>query len=187
MGIVGIKSLVEFVRKERQVNYKSRELIAKALSMVSVEDDCIDITIELLINMSRDKAADVRRTCLISLSKLRNQENNYPGTRDLLPFFYQFLSDVSNEVRNSAIHCIINTGTQGQFILTEGLTKDKNALVRKECARGLGKIGATAFRTLLLGLHDSNKVVRTATCEIILQDISEEELINFLRYIYSKQ
>ena len=173
---------MEFVKKEHQANSKTREFIAKALSMSSPYDSTLGLAIELLLSMSRDKNAEVRKACLSSLDKLRSQGNNWSNIRDLLPFFYQFLSDTSNEVRECAINCIRNTGPQGQFLLTEGLTKDKSVLVRKECARGLGKIGASAFRELLLGLHDTNKTVRIAVGEAILKYISEEELINVLRY-----
>jgi hypothetical protein len=38
----------------------------------------------------------------------------------------------------------------------EGATKDRNAAIRAECAQGLGQIGASTFRTLLLVLHDSD-------------------------------
>ena len=36
----------------------------------------------------------------------------------------------------------------------EGVTKDRSPTIRCECAFGLGQIGATTFRTLLLALHD---------------------------------
>lgn len=42
----------------------------------------------------------------------------------------------------------------------EGVTKEQNELIRIECARGLGKIGPTTFRTLLLALHDRSYNVR---------------------------
>lgn len=181
MGVHGVQYLAEFVNKESQANYKTRELIARAFSMASAHDPSIDLVIELLLNMASDKAADVRKACLSSLDKLRSQGNGFANMRDFLPFFYQFLADADSGVRNCAVLYIASTGAQGQFLLTEGLTKDKNAFVRKECARGLGKVGVAAFRALLLGLHDSNKTVRMAASEAILQNISEEELINFLR------
>jgi hypothetical protein len=56
--------------------------------------------------------------------------------------------------------CIKNFGAQGELLFIEGVTKDKNPNIRKECASGLGEIGATTFRTLLLALHDSDASVR---------------------------
>jgi hypothetical protein len=39
-------------------------------------------------------------------------------------------------------------------MLIEGVTKEHNEQIRVECAKGLGRIGPTTFRTLLLALHD---------------------------------
>lgn len=56
----------------------------------------------------------------------------------------------------------------------EGVTKESNATIRVECARGLGKIGPSTFRTLLLTLHDPNPVVTEAACNAILKNTTPE-------------
>jgi hypothetical protein len=56
--------------------------------------------------------------------------------------------------------CIKHFGPQGELLFIEGLTKDKNPRIRKHCAVGLGQIGSTTFRTLLLGFHDCDSAVR---------------------------
>ena len=63
----------------------------------------------------------------------------------------------------------------------EGVTKDKNPVIRKECAYGLGEIGASTFRTLLLALHDSNRNVRSGAGEAIVKGMSIEEVLEAFR------
>jgi|LauGreDrversion4_2_1035121.scaffolds.fasta_scaffold11190_9 HEAT repeat protein len=41
-------------------------------------------------------------------------------------------------------------------MLIEGVTKDKNANVRADCALGLGHIGTQSFRILLIALNDDS-------------------------------
>ena len=53
----------------------------------------------------------------------------------------------------------------------EGVTKEANAAIRVECAKGLGKIGSSTFRTLLLALHDPVLAVKEAACTSILKNI----------------
>jgi len=54
----------------------------------------------------------------------------------------------------------------------EGATKDKNPIIRAECSTGLGNIGSSTFRTLLLNLHDSSGYVREAACSAILRNMT---------------
>ena len=56
----------------------------------------------------------------------------------------------------------------------EGVTKESNAAIRVECARGLGRIGPSTFRTLLLTLHDVNPIVVEAACSAILKNTTPE-------------
>lgn len=58
----------------------------------------------------------------------------------------------------------------------EGVTKESNAAIRVECARGLGKIGPSTFRTLLLTLHDPNPVVTEAATAAILKNTTPESV-----------
>lgn len=58
----------------------------------------------------------------------------------------------------------------------EGVTKDKSVLIRQECAYGLGQIGASTFRTLLLALHDSSSKVRDAATLAILKNMTPEDV-----------
>jgi FtsZ-binding cell division protein ZapB len=56
------------------------------------------------------------------------------------------------------------------------VTKEKNLLVRAECATGLGRIGVSAFRTLLLTLSDRDQHVRDAAATAILKNMSVDEV-----------
>jgi len=185
MGEAGVQSLIEFMKHEHQSNYKTREHIAKALSTASILDPNVDHVIELLFSMAHDRYPEVRKGVLISLDKLRVAAKDmitYLKPRHLLPFFYQFLADPDNGVRKCAILCIRNFGAQGELLFIEGVTKDKNPLIRKECAFGLGEIGPSTFRTLLLALHDSNRAVRNAAGEAILNGMKVQDIIETFKY-----
>ena len=58
----------------------------------------------------------------------------------------------------------------------EGVTKEANAAIRIECARGLGKIGPSTFRTLLLALHDPHPHVKEAACIAILRNMTPQDV-----------
>lgn len=78
-------------------------------------------------------------------SQLANKKphfNTYLQPKNLLPFFYKCLSDRHPQVRECAILCIKNFGAHGELLFIEGVSKESNPLVRSECARGLGSIGA---------------------------------------------
>jgi HEAT repeat protein len=51
------------------------------------------------------------------------------------------LKDKSPLVRESAVLCIKNFGAHGELMFIEGVSKEPNAIVRAECAYGLGTIG----------------------------------------------
>ena len=84
----------------------------------------------------------------------RSHFNSYLQPNSLLPFFYQCLSDKSQAVRECAILCMKNFGAHGELMFIEGASKEKNNLIRAECAMGLGSIGPQTFRSLLLALRD---------------------------------
>jgi len=65
-------------------------------------------------------------------------------------------------VRECAILCIRNFGAHGELLFIEGISKERNPLVRAECALGLGQIGPQTFRSLLLALHDETQIVKDA-------------------------
>ena len=58
----------------------------------------------------------------------------------------------------------------------EGVTKEKNPQIRCECAFGLGQIGPSTFRTLLLALHDQNQHVKEAASQAILKFMQPEDI-----------
>ena len=94
----------------------------------------------------------------------------------MLPFLYNCLLDRDRPVRNCAILAIANFGPQGELMFIEGVTKEANPSIRLECAKGLGKIGATTFRTLLLTLHDPHPGVKEAACNAILRNMTPESV-----------
>lgn len=54
--------------------------------------------------MFSDQMIQVRKTCLITLEKLRARANanniTYMKSRNILPLFYYFMQDASNEIRD---------------------------------------------------------------------------------------
>jgi len=59
-----------------------------------------------------------------------------------------------------ALEAIEGFGPQAELIFIEGITKDKNPLIRAESAKGLGRLGVQNFRILLFGLRDPEESVR---------------------------
>lgn len=59
-----------------------------------------------------------------------------------------------------ALEAILGFGPQAELIFIEGITKDKNPIIRAESAKGLGKLGVQNFRVLLFGLRDLDENVR---------------------------
>lgn len=106
----------------------------------------------------------------------RTDQITYLKARNMLPFLYRCLTDKDKSVRNSVLQCIQNFGPQGELMFIEGLTKESNEQIRIECARGLGKIGPTTFRTLLLGLHDRSFNVREAASKAITRNMTPESV-----------
>ena len=178
--------MLEKLQREPQYNYKTKEYIAKALATATVNDANIDSVIELLFALANDPAPVVRKSCLVSLSKLRVQAARvitYLKSRSLMPFMYQFLADVDCGVRQCAAEGIRGFGPQGELLFIEGATKDTNPVVRRECALGLGVIGPTTFRTLLLVLHDTCTAVRQAAAEAICRNMTPEAIATCFKYL----
>lgn len=67
---------------------------------------------------------------------------------------------------------IQNFGPQGELLFIEGVTKEDNVLVKEQCATGLGRIGVTTFRTLLLTLSDREQSVRDAAANAIVKNMT---------------
>lgn len=125
-----------------------------------------------------DKKADIRKAAITSLDILRKKASNntdqvtYLKAKSMLPFLYNCLLDRDRPVRNCAVLAIANFGPQGELMFIEGVTKEANPNIRLECAKGLGKIGPTTFRTLLLTLHDPHPAVVEAVCTAILRNMT---------------
>lgn len=58
----------------------------------------------------------------------------------------------------------------------EGVTKDKSANIRAECATGLGKVGVQSLRILLITLNDDSPIVREAASAAILKNMTTEDI-----------
>ena len=102
----------------------------------------------------------------------------YLRAKNLLPFFYRCLFDKDKSVRQSALISIKNFGPQGELLFIEGVTKEPSANVRAECAQGLGRIGVSAFRTLLLTLSDREQIVRDTAASAILRHTTIDDILN---------
>lgn len=160
---LGVKALIDFLKKEDDSKYKLKEGVARSLATADVSDPSIDAVIELGFFLCKDRSPQVRVAAIGALSKLREKSKGditYLKPKYLIPFLYEFLADISIDVRNIAILSIKNFGPQGVLTFIEGASKDKNQTVRKSCCYGLGLIGSSSFRTLLLVLHDNSMPVR---------------------------
>ena len=71
----------------------------------------------------------------------KNEEMvTYLQSRHVLPFYYKCLNDKDPELQTIALMSIKNIGTQGEQLLSEGISKDSNHIIRSQCAIGLGSI-----------------------------------------------
>lgn len=50
--------------------------------------------------------------------------------------------------------------------------------MRAECASGLGRIGVSAFRTLLLTLSDREQIVRDTAANAVLRHTCIDDILN---------
>lgn len=163
MGFEGERLLIHLLNQQPYNNIKLRVGIIQALAQANVHHTGIDFVVESLFRTTQDQMAAVRRESLMAIHALQERARGavtYLKPRGVLPLYFKFLRDSDKDVRDTALGCIVAAGPQGQLVLIEGLTKDENALVRAYSAKGLGLFGPSTFRTLLLGLHDTNPMVR---------------------------
>ena len=178
MGAQGEQTLVNILAKEPDSNLNLRVCMVRALALSNVSNASIDFVIEMLFKAARDRNAQIRKASVVSLDILRKKSMSlsdqvtYLKAKNLLPFLYRCLMDKDKAVRNSALLGISNFGPQGELMFIEGVTKEQNAQIRIECAKGLGKIGPTTFRTLLLTMHDIHPQVKEAACQAILRNMT---------------
>ena len=156
--------------------------MVRALALSNVSNASIDFAIEMLFKTARDKNPQIRKASIVSIDILRKKSMSlsdqvtYLKAKNLLPFLYKSLMDKDKTVRNSALLAISNFGPQGELMFIEGVTKESNAQIRIECAKGLGKIGPTTFRTLLLTLHDQHPIVKEAASNAILKNMTPQSV-----------
>jgi hypothetical protein len=162
-----------------------KSAIIQSLQLADVNRPTIDFVIEELFKNAGDSMIQVRKACLGTLERLRARAHNtnitYLRARNILPLFYFFLQDAAPELRTVAIQSIHSFGPQGELLLIEGLTKDKNTVIRQECARGLSMYGSHTFRALIFGLRDVEESVRTATANAIRKAFQPTDVINEFR------
>ncbi|EGR34180.1 HEAT repeat protein [Ichthyophthirius multifiliis] len=181
LGVYGEQILIDLLKNVPQSNFKLKTAIIQSFEIANVQSPRIDFIIEELFRNASDQMIEVRKACLQTLEVLRNraQDSNitYLKSRNVLPLFYFFLQDSSSEIRKIAIESIQSYGPQAELMFIEGLTKDKNHIIRSECAKGLGQLGVQNFRALLFGLRDANQNVRRQTSLAITQNFQPEMII----------
>ncbi|KAL4445474.1 hypothetical protein ABPG74_004548 [Tetrahymena malaccensis] len=181
LGVYGEQILIDLLKNVPQSNFKLKTAIIQAFELANVQKPTIDFIIEELFKNASDKMIEVRKACLQTLEILRNraQDSNitYLKSRNILPLFYFFLQDSSPEIRQLALQSISSFGPQAELMFIEGLTKDKNPIIRQECAKGLGALGVQNFRALLFGLKDVNEGVRKSTALAIKSNFVAEQII----------
>ena len=78
-----------------------------------------------------------------------------------VPAIFQYLTHSSVEVRQAAVYAGFRLGDSTNLNQLKNCLNDEDSIVRKYCARALGKIGgAEAYKTLLPMLNDSCRAVR---------------------------
>jgi HEAT repeat protein len=170
LGPTGEKLLIDMLNKEPNGNSTLRCGAIKALAHANVYNNNIDFVVEALFQLSNDNIPTVRREVLLTLKALAEKAKlqvTYLKPRMLLPLYFNFMKDPAKEVRDASTLGIVSAGPQGQLMLIEAMTKDDNYVVRAQAIKGLGVIGSSTFRSLLLGLHDPHPGVRKASADTI--------------------
>lgn len=190
LGPTGEKLLVEMLNREPNANATLRGGAVKALAFANVYSSNIDFVVEALFQLANDNIPAIRREVLLTLKSLSEKAKSqvtYLKPRLLLPLYFKFMKDPVKEVRDASTLGIVNTGPQGQLMLIEAMTKDDNPLIRAQAIRGLGAVGASTFRSLLLGLHDPHHSVRKAAADTICEFTAEEVYEEFWEKNSQKQ
>lgn len=103
IGMEGEQILINILKSSPPGNQKLKAAIIQALENANVERHSIDFVIEEVFRHSSDSMLDVRKACLTTLDALRRRSNNnitYLKPKNILPLFYFFLQDSSQEIRN---------------------------------------------------------------------------------------
>eukprot|EP01017_Pseudomicrothorax_dubius_P042162 TRINITY_DN6841_c0_g1_i5.p1 TRINITY_DN6841_c0_g1~~TRINITY_DN6841_c0_g1_i5.p1 ORF type:complete len:898 (-),score=219.15 TRINITY_DN6841_c0_g1_i5:408-3101(-) len=180
LGVDGEALLLNVMKTTPAGNYKLKAAVIQSLELANVTKPTIDFVIEELFRHSSDAMIEVRRACLSTLEVLRRRSRNnvtYLKPKNILPLFYNFLQDSAQEIRELAVASIAAFGPQGELVFIEGLTKDRNATIRVECAKGLGMMGVQTFRALLFGLRDVDEAVRKATSQTLRSRFAVADVI----------
>ena len=196
MGNLGENKLLEILEKNNK-NDKLVSSITKSFSYLNLNSNNIDNIIQLLCQkLYYNTSSNIRKNCLYSLRKLSNRlkkynpnlnlsENNkyiYLTEKNIIPLFYEKLKDKEFKIQKYAIDCILEFGPKGELIFMEGLLKDKNPIVRLNCAIGLCLSGVHTFRTLInKGLFDNNAGVRKNIQGAIIHFLNIEEIIHYYK------
>ena len=196
MGNLGENKLLEILEKNNK-NDKLVSSITKSFSYLNLNSNNIDNIIQLLCQkLYYNTSSNIRKNCLYSLRKLSNRlkkynpnlnlsENNkyiYLTEKNIIPLFYEKLKDKEFKIQKYAIDCILEFGPKGELIFMEGLLKDKNPIIRLNCAIGLCLSGVHTFRTLInKGLFDNNVGVRKNIQGAIIHFLNIEEIINYYK------
>ena len=196
MGNLGENKLLEILEKNNK-NDKLVSSITKSFSYLNLNSNNIDNIIQLLCQkLYYNTSSNIRKNCLYSLRKLSNRlkkynpnldlsENNkyiYLTEKNIIPLFYEKLKDKEFKIQKYAIDCILEFGPKGELIFMEGLLKDKNPIIRLNCAIGLCLSGVHTFRTLInKGLFDNNAGVRKNIQGAIIHFLNIEEIIHYYK------
>ena len=181
LGPSGEKLLVDMLNREPNANATLRGGAVRALAFANVYSSNIDFVVEALFQLANDNVPGIRREVLLTLKSLAERAKlqvTYLKPRLLLPLYLRFMKDPVREVRDASTLGIVAAGPQGQLMLIEAMTKDDSPVVRGQAIRGLGEVGASTFRSLLLGLHDPHHSVRKAAADTIarfsVEEVNEE-------------
>lgn len=132
----------------------------------------IDEAVQVLYDAaSMDPIPTVRAAALGSLARLSRgaaEQVVFLRIRSLHPQLYHALSDSGELVRLTAAELLAKAGVEGELLLVEAVQRDASAVVRSAAVHGLMRIGARAWRSLLLALGDNEASVRHAAADALL-------------------
>lgn len=131
----------------------------------------IDKIISLYLLALEDYDSYIQANAIISLGNLQPHNNNIPllNPRFLMPILYKKLKDPREIIQKAVSYSLIMMGNAGEYLLIEGVLRDKNPQIRKAALNGIISIGPEMIRILLTLILDGNTIVQQKAGEAILE------------------
>lgn len=162
-----INTLLE-MEKNKTLGSQVRVSIITSLSHIPVQYNSISLNlldriINLLLLAVEDYDMYIQANAMISLANLHHnfKELNYNispllNAKNILPIFYKKLKNSKEVIQKASVYSILKCGEVGEYLLIEGVLRDKNNNVRNVILNGIIAIGPEMIRIMLTLIIDGD-------------------------------